>query len=233
MRRSPALPTDVVGGAEAQHHRRHVVAGIAVGDVAAERADIAHLRVGDQQRGLAQDRKLGGEQVGADDLVLRRHGADDDVAAVGADALEVADAGEIDEMRRASPAAASSSGSGCGRRRAAVPPRRDRRAGPPLRARMSDDGRRRSRVSRASSRAPGGTADPAPFLHCCFWREAARACAAATTAAALGGRRMHQKPSICTKCVSHTDASADCALDPCGKAAPARGDDRASTRSEP
>ena len=48
----------LIGRAEAQHHRRHVVAGIAVGDVAAERADVAHLRVGDQQRRLAQDRDV-------------------------------------------------------------------------------------------------------------------------------------------------------------------------------
>ena len=100
MRRSPRLADDVIRGVEAQHDGRHVVAGIAVGDIAAERADIAHLRVGDQQRGFAQDGKLGGEQVGADDLMLRRHRADDDVAAVGTDAFEVADAGEVDEMLR-------------------------------------------------------------------------------------------------------------------------------------
>ena len=32
--------------------------------------------------------------------MLGRHGADDDVVAVGADAFELGDAGEIDEMRR-------------------------------------------------------------------------------------------------------------------------------------
>ena len=32
--------------------------------------------------------------------MLGRHGADDDVVAVGADAFEVGDAGEIDQMRR-------------------------------------------------------------------------------------------------------------------------------------
>ena len=51
-----AFAGDVIGGVKAQHHRRHVVAGIAVGDIAAERADIAHLRIGDLQRGLAQQR---------------------------------------------------------------------------------------------------------------------------------------------------------------------------------
>ena len=39
-----------------------------------------------------------------------RHRADDDVAAVGADALEVADAAEVDEMGRRGEPGASSSG---------------------------------------------------------------------------------------------------------------------------
>ena len=64
------------------------------------RADVAHLRIGDLQRGLAQQRYLGGEKLGGDQLVLGHHGADDDVVAVGPDAFEVGDAGEIDEMRR-------------------------------------------------------------------------------------------------------------------------------------
>ena len=55
-----ALAGDLIGRVEAHHHRRHVVAGIAVGDIAAERAEIAHLRVGDQQRRLAQDRDFRG-----------------------------------------------------------------------------------------------------------------------------------------------------------------------------
>ena len=32
--------------------------------------------------------------------MLGRHGADDDVVAIGADAFEVGDAGEIDQIRR-------------------------------------------------------------------------------------------------------------------------------------
>ena len=95
-----AFAHDVIGGAKAHHHRRHVVAGIAVGDVAAERAEIAHLRIGDLQRGFAQDRNFRAQQVGADQLMLGRHRADDDIVAVGADAFELGDAGEIDEMRR-------------------------------------------------------------------------------------------------------------------------------------
>ncbi len=52
------------------------------------------------QRGFAQDRQLRGQQVGADQIVLRRHRADDDVVAVAADAFELGDAGEIDQVGR-------------------------------------------------------------------------------------------------------------------------------------
>ena len=65
-RRDPALAVRAaqdVGRAERHHQRRHVVAGVAVGDVAADRPEIAHLRVGDQLGGLAQDRRMLGEQV--------------------------------------------------------------------------------------------------------------------------------------------------------------------------
>ena len=62
---------------------------------------IAHLRVGDLQRGLAQQRDRLAEQIGGDQLVLRRHRADDDLVAVLADPFQVRDAAEVDEVRRA------------------------------------------------------------------------------------------------------------------------------------
>lgn len=40
---------NVIRGIEAHHQRRHVVAGIAVGDVATERAHISDLRIGDKE----------------------------------------------------------------------------------------------------------------------------------------------------------------------------------------
>ena len=95
-----AFAGDVIGRVQAHHHRRHVVAGIAIGDIAAQRAEIAHLRIGDEQRGFAQDRQLRRQQIGADQLVLGGHRADDDVVALAADAFEVGDAGEIDQMGR-------------------------------------------------------------------------------------------------------------------------------------
>ena len=93
-----ALAGDVIGRAQAQHYGRHIVAGIAVGDISSERADVAHLRIGDQQRGLAQDRNFLREQIRGGDLVLRGHGPDDDVGAVGSHALELRHAGQIDEV---------------------------------------------------------------------------------------------------------------------------------------
>jgi hypothetical protein len=90
----------MIGCAETDHDGWHVVARIAVGDVAAERADVAHLWIGNLQRGFAQYRNLRGQQVGADQFVLGCHRADDDVAAVAAGAFEVGDAGEINKVRR-------------------------------------------------------------------------------------------------------------------------------------
>jgi hypothetical protein len=52
------------------------------------------------QRGLAKERNFVGEKVGRDQLVLRSHGANDDVVAVSSYAFEFADAGEIDQVAR-------------------------------------------------------------------------------------------------------------------------------------
>ena len=51
------LAFEAVARAQRHHQRRHVVAGIAVGDIAADGAAVAHLRIGDQQRRLVQDRQ--------------------------------------------------------------------------------------------------------------------------------------------------------------------------------
>ena len=52
-----AGPFEPVARAQRHHQRRHVVAGIAIGDIAADGAQVAHLRIGDQQRGFVQDRQ--------------------------------------------------------------------------------------------------------------------------------------------------------------------------------
>ncbi len=91
-------PVEHIGGAQALHDRRHVVARIAAGAVAAEGADVADLRVGNLERGLAQDRQPVRQQLRRDDLPLGGHGADHDLAAVGPDALERRDAAQIDQI---------------------------------------------------------------------------------------------------------------------------------------
>ena len=53
-RRRPGRPDELC--VEALHQARHVVARIAIRHVAADRAHVAHLRIGDLQRRLAQDR---------------------------------------------------------------------------------------------------------------------------------------------------------------------------------
>ena len=112
-----------VARAERHHQRRHVVAGIAIGDIAADGAAVAHLRIGDQKRGFVQDRQRFADFVGRQQFVLGGHRADHDRVAVAADALEPGDAMQIDQMFGAWRAAASSSEPGCGRRQAGGPRR--------------------------------------------------------------------------------------------------------------
>ena len=92
-------PTHDKLGAERQHHRRHVVAGITVRDIAADRAAVTHLGIGDLQRRLAQDRHSRGQQLRRDDLGLRGHGADPDRPARLFDSLEPGDRTQIDQVR--------------------------------------------------------------------------------------------------------------------------------------
>ena len=84
--------------AQHQHQRRHVVAGIAIGDIAADCAAVAHLRIGDQQRRLVQDRQRLPDLVRRQQFVLGGHGADHDLVAVAADALQPGDAVQVDQM---------------------------------------------------------------------------------------------------------------------------------------
>ena len=61
---------------------------------------IAHLRIGDHLGGFAQDRGMLGQEAVDDDLALGGHRADHDLAALEADAFQLGDAGEVDEMGR-------------------------------------------------------------------------------------------------------------------------------------
>jgi len=79
-----------IDGAEGQHDRGHVVAGIAVGEVAPKRAAVSNLRVGDEQRGLANDRAPGDKEVRADQFMLRGHRPDDQSSGLAADGAQLA-----------------------------------------------------------------------------------------------------------------------------------------------
>ena len=91
-------PFEPVARAQRHHQRRHVVAGIAIGDIAADGAHVAHLRIGDQKRGFVQDRQRLGDLVGGQQFVLGGHRPDHDLVAVAADAFQPGDAVQVDQM---------------------------------------------------------------------------------------------------------------------------------------
>ena len=92
-------PDQREAGVEALHQARHVVARIAIGDIAADGAHVAHLRIGDLQRRLPHDRRGGGERGVFDDLVLRDHRADADGSTVDRNPAESGDILQVDQMR--------------------------------------------------------------------------------------------------------------------------------------
>ena len=90
-----------VARAQGHHQRRHVVAGIAIGDIAADGAAVAYLGIGDQKYGFVQNGQRFADLVGRQQFVLGGHRADHDRVAVAADALEAGDAMQVDQMLRA------------------------------------------------------------------------------------------------------------------------------------
>ena len=78
--------------------RRHVVSGIAVRRVAADRADIADLGIGDLQRRLADDRAGFVERIRGDQFRLGRHGAEPDRAAGNFDEAQGVDVLQVDQV---------------------------------------------------------------------------------------------------------------------------------------
>src|SRR3569623_632146 len=86
------------GRVDGDHHRRVIVARIAVSDVAAEGAAIAHLRVGYLFGGFGQQRTFLLEQVRGDQLVLGGQRNNKKSTALFAYTLELLYAIEIDEV---------------------------------------------------------------------------------------------------------------------------------------
>ena len=71
--------------------RRPVGGGIGIGQRAADRAAIAHLRIGDQAGGLMEDRQHLSQRLGRQQFGMRRQGADPDAVA-DLDSLQFIDA---------------------------------------------------------------------------------------------------------------------------------------------
>ena len=93
-----SLSAQDVDGIERLHHGRQIVAGIAIGDIAADRPYVANLRIGDLECGLAEDRAFFGKKPRADHLRLGRHRADDEHTCLLPDTLELGDILEIDKV---------------------------------------------------------------------------------------------------------------------------------------
>src|SRR5262249_47459319 len=90
------------GGVQALHKARHVIAGIAIADISAKRAAIAHLRIGDLQRSLPDDRTGGGKLARCDQLVLRGHRSNLDLGFTldftNSDAFQLANMRDVDKV---------------------------------------------------------------------------------------------------------------------------------------
>ena len=93
-------PLGAVAGIQRLHDGRHVVARIAVGDVAPDGAAVTDLGIGDHQGRLAQDRAGRAQEVGIDHLLLRRQRADHQCLALAGDPPQGGDVTQIDDMAR-------------------------------------------------------------------------------------------------------------------------------------
>ena len=70
-------------------HGRQVLGGVGLAERAADRAAVAHDRVGDHVLGVAEEREVLGEQVGLEQVDVPRQRADPDLAALLADVGEL------------------------------------------------------------------------------------------------------------------------------------------------
>ena len=71
-----------------------------MGDRAAERATVAHLRVADVSCGMREQRHVLAQQFGRLDVHVAGHRADGDVVAVVADVRQVGEATDVDQHAR-------------------------------------------------------------------------------------------------------------------------------------
>src|SRR5437667_8882843 len=78
------------------------IAGIAIGDIAAECSAISDLWIGNLQRSLAYDRASCGQQFRADQLMLRRHSPDDHRIWLGPNPTQLLQIVQVNQMLRSS-----------------------------------------------------------------------------------------------------------------------------------
>ena len=88
------------GRAEQDQHGRQVGARVGVGDVAADRAAVADLRVADVAGRFGQHRTVGREHVGRRDVGVGRQRADADRAVRLGDALQFVEPADVDDDGR-------------------------------------------------------------------------------------------------------------------------------------
>ena len=77
--RSPASAADDAAGVERRADRGQVLGRVGLAQRAAERAAVAHDRVGDHPLGVAEDRERGGQLGGLQQLAVPGHRADPDL----------------------------------------------------------------------------------------------------------------------------------------------------------
>ena len=99
------------------HDGREILGGIGLAERAADRAAVAHDRVGDHVLGIAEEREALRQQLGLQEVDMPGQRADPDLAALLADVRELREVVDVDQVLGSRRAAASSSAAGCDRRR--------------------------------------------------------------------------------------------------------------------
>ncbi len=94
----PLLRLQVQRRVERLDHRRQVGAGVGVGEVAADGAAVAHLRIADLGRRLGHDRARLLEHVGRGELGVGGERADAHARSRALDAGELLDAADVDQV---------------------------------------------------------------------------------------------------------------------------------------
>ena len=146
--RSPPAPRITTLRLQRRADGREVLGRVGLAERAADRAAVAHDRVGDHVLGVAEEREVLGEQLGLQQLDVAGHRPDPDLAVLLADVGELVEVVDVDQVLGVREPQLH-------HRQQAVPARDDR--APPGRAARATRSRRR-RWSRARTRMAPGSA---------------------------------------------------------------------------